>query len=126
MTQAAKQIINCVYEAKGRYGKTIIIDTVAGAKTARLAEIGATAYKSYGVLASVKRNLLRRLMDQLVLDGYLQVGDYQVIRLGDISALKNPDTKVLVKITDEDKLPEKNGKTEENSKRNGGTYLSWL
>lgn len=116
MTQAAKQIINCVYEAKGRYGKTIIIDTVAGAKTARLAEIGATAYKSYGVLASVKRNLLRRLMDQLVLDGYLQVGDYQVIRLGDISALKNPDTKVLVKITDEDKLPEKTAKPKKTAK----------
>lgn len=116
MTQAAKQIINCVYEAKGRYGKTIIIDTVAGAKTARLAEIGATAYKSYGVLASVKRNLLRRLMDQLVLDGYLQVGDYQVIRLGDIIALKNPDTKVLVKITDEDKLPEKTAKPKKTAK----------
>ena len=116
MTQAAKQIINCVYEAKGRYGKTIIIDTVAGAKTARLAEIGATSYKSYGVLASVKRNLLRRLMDQLVLDGYLQVGDYQVIRLGDISALKNLDTKVLVKITDEDKLPEKTAKPKKTAK----------
>ncbi|WP_347560104.1 DNA helicase RecQ [Clostridium sp. AF32-12BH] len=116
MTQAAKQIINCVYEAKGRYGKTIIIDTVAGAKTTRLAEIGATSYKSYGVLASVKRNLLRRLMDQLVLDGYLQVGDYQVIRLGDISALKNLDTKVLVKITDEDKLPEKTAKPKKTAK----------
>ena len=110
MTQAARQIINCVYEAKGRYGKTIIIDTVAGAKTARLAEIGANAYKSYGVLASFKRNLLRCLVDQLVLEGYLQVGDYQVIRMGDISALKDPDTKVLVKITDEDKMPEKTAK----------------
>jgi superfamily II DNA helicase RecQ len=35
MTDAAKKIINCVYEAKGRYGKGIIIDTVVGAKTAR-------------------------------------------------------------------------------------------
>ena len=35
MTEAAKKVINCVYEAKGRYGRQIIIDTVAGAKTAR-------------------------------------------------------------------------------------------
>ena len=29
MTEAAKKVINCVYEAKGRYGRQIIIDTVA-------------------------------------------------------------------------------------------------
>ena len=36
MTDEAKKIINCVYEANGRYGRNIIIDTVSGAKTARL------------------------------------------------------------------------------------------
>lgn len=107
MTDAAKKIINCVYEDKGRYGKRIIIDTVAGAKTARLEEIGAVDYKSYGVLAATNKNLLKRLVEQLVLEGYLLVGDYQVIKLGDITGLKNPETKVLVKITDEDKIPER-------------------
>lgn len=88
MTEAAKKVINCVYEAKGRYGRQIIIDTVAGAKTARLEEIGAVRYKSYGVLAGTNKNLLRRLIEQLVLEGYLRVGDYQVLKLGDISGLK--------------------------------------
>lgn len=116
MTEEAKKLINCVYEAKGRYGKNIIIDTVSGAKTARLEEIGATSYKSYGVLASSNKNLLKRLIEQLVMEGYLAVGDYQVIKMGDISALKNPDTKVSVKITDEDKLPERISKTKKKSK----------
>lgn len=116
MTEEAKKIINCVFEAKGRYGKTIIIDTVAGAKTARLEEIGATGYKSYGVLASSNKKLLRRLLEQMVMEGYLVVGDYQVIKLGDISALKDSDTKVLVKITDEDKLPEKAAKPKKKAK----------
>ena len=116
MTEAAKKIINCVYEAKGRYGKQIIIDTVCGAKTARLQEIGAVQYKSYGVLAGTNRALLRRLMEQLVLEGYLCVGDYQVVKLGDISGLKNPDTVVLVKITDEDKKPERAAKAEKKPK----------
>ena len=116
MTEEAKKIINCVFEAKGRYGKTIIIDTVAGAKTERLEEIGATGYKSYGVLASSNRKLLRRLLEQMVMEGYLVVGDYQVIKLGDISALKDADTKVLVKITDEDKLPEKAAKPKKKAK----------
>lgn len=116
MTEEAKKLINCVYEARGRYGKTIIIDTVYGAKTARLEEIGATGYKSYGVLASSNKNLLKRLMEQLVMEGYLSVGDYQVIGLGDISALKNPDTKVLVRITDEDRKPDRPVRTKKKAK----------
>ena len=116
MTEEAKKIINCVYEAKGRYGKNIIIDTVAGARTARLEEIGAGHFKSYGVLASSNRNLLRRLTDQLVIEGYLTVGDYRVIRLGDISPLKNSETRVMVKITEEDKLPEKKPKAKKKVK----------
>ena len=116
MTDAAKKIINCVYEAKGRYGKGIIIDTVVGAKTARVEEIGAVDYKSYGVLAGTNRNLLRSLIEQLVLEGYLLVGDYQVLKLGDITRLKNPESKVLVKINDEDKLPEKGTKAKKKSK----------
>ena len=116
MTEAAKKVINCVYEAKGRYGRQIIIDTVAGAKTARLEEIGAARYKSYGVLAGTNKNLLRRLIEQLVLEGYLRVGDYQVLKLGDISGLKNPEASVFVKITDEDKQPEKTAKTKKKAK----------
>ena len=116
MTEAAKKVINCVYEAKGRYGKQIIIDTVAGAKTARLEEIGAVHYKSYGVLAGTNKNLLRRLIEQLVLEGYLRMGDYQVLKLGDISGLKNPEASVFVKITDEDKQPEKTAKTKKKAK----------
>ena len=49
MTEADQKVINCVYEAKGRYGRQIIIDTVAGAKTARLEEIGlfATSHTAF-------------------------------------------------------------------------------
>lgn len=116
MTVEAKKIINCVYEAKGRYGKTIIIDTVVGAKTARIEEIGATKFKSYGVLPSVNKNLLKRIVDQLIIEGYLTVGEYQVIKLGDIGALKDPNTKVYVKITDEDKHLERKTKLKKRTK----------
>lgn len=116
MTEEAKKIINCVYEAKGRYGQSIIIDTVAGAKTARLEEIGTVDYKSYGVLVRSNKNLLKRLIEQLVLEGYLAVGAYQVIKIGDINRLKNPETHILVKITNNDKLPEKITKKKKSSK----------
>lgn len=110
MTLEAKHIINCIYEAKGRYGKNIIMDTLLGAKSARLEEVKATGYKSYGVLKSSNKKLLRRLIEELVMEGYILVGDYQVLKLGDISSLKDPEAKVLVKITDEDKIPVKSAK----------------
>ena len=116
MTDEAKKIINCIYESRGRYGKNIIMDTVLGAKTARLTEIGATEYKSYGVLESSNKNLLRRLIEELLLEGYIATGEYQVLKLGDISRLKNTETKVLVKITDEDKITKRKEKTKSNKK----------
>ena len=116
MTEEAKKIINCIYESRGRYGKNIIMDTVLGAKTARLTEIGATEYKSYGVLESSNKNLLRRLIEELLLEGYIDTGEYQVLKLGDISRLKNTETKVLVKITDEDKMTKRNEKPKKNKK----------
>ncbi|WHE87679.1 DNA helicase RecQ [Lachnoanaerobaculum gingivalis] len=114
MTDEAKKIINCIYESRGRYGKNIIMDTVLGAKTARLAEIGASKYKSYGVLESSNKNLLRRLIEELLLAGYITTGEYQVLKLGDISRLKNTDTKVMVKITDEDKVTNRKLKPKKN------------
>ena len=116
MTDEAKKIINCIYESRGRYGKNIIMDTVLGAKTARLTEIGATEYKSYGVLESSNKNLLRRLIEELLLEGYIDTGEYQVLKLGDISRLKNTETKVLVKITDEDKITKRKEKPKKNKK----------
>ena len=116
MTDEAKKIINCIYESRGRYGKNIIMDTVLGAKTARLTEIGATEYKSYGVLESSNKNLLRRLIEELLLGGYIATGEYQVLKLGDISRLKNTETKVLVKITDEDKMAKRKEKPKKNKK----------
>lgn len=105
MTEAAKKIINCVYEAKERFGRGIIADAVLGVKTSRIKQIGADNYKSFGALSSSNKNLLMRLVEQLVLEGYLEVGAYQVLKMGDINKLKNPENKVFVKITDEDKLP---------------------
>ena len=114
MTDEAKKIINCIYESRERYGKNIIMDTVLGAKTARLAEIGASKYKSYGVLESSNKNLLRRLIEELLLEGYILTGEYQVLKLGDISRLKNTDIKVMVKITDEDKVTNRKLKPKKN------------
>ena len=50
MTREAKWVVNCVAETRGRYGLTIVLGTLLGAKRARLRELGADKYKSYGAL----------------------------------------------------------------------------
>ena len=99
MTQEAKQVVNCVYETRGRYGLNIVLGTLLGAKRARLEELGTVRYKTYGALRGLSEDTLRSLVSQMLLDGYLTKSDeqYPVLRLGDIAPLKDPDTRVLVR-----------------------------
>ena len=99
MTEDAKTVVNCVWEAKGRYGVSIILGTLLGANRVRLKEIGATRYKTYGALKNRSEPELRLLISQMVYDGYLsQTTDkYSVIRIGDIEPLKDPATRVLIR-----------------------------
>lgn len=107
MTDAAKQVINCVWETKGRYGLNIILGTLRGANRARLKELKTTEYKTYGVLKDCSESELRMLINRLILDGYLcQTADkYSVIRLGNITPLKDENTHIIIKIHKE-KEPE--------------------
>ena len=108
MTEDAKQVINCVWETRGRYGLNIVLGTLLGANRARLKELGTTNYKTYGALEGRSEAGLRLLVSQMILDGYLyQTADkYSVIRMGNIEPLKDPDTRILVR-THEDKEPER-------------------
>lgn len=100
MTEDAKQVINCVWEAKGRYGLNIILGTLLGANRARLKELGTTDYKTYGALKNRSESEVRLLVGRLLLDGYLyQTADqYSVIRMGHIDALKDPNTRISIRV----------------------------
>ena len=84
MTDAAKWMINCVAELRGRYGKAILFGTLQGANRARLRELGAERFKSYGRMKDTPRETLERLLAQLLEDGYLVQSDdqYAVLHIG--------------------------------------------
>ena len=107
MTAEAKQVINCVYETHGKYGLNIVLGTLLGANRARLKELGTNEYKTYGVLKNQSESMLRLLINQMILDGYLYqtVEKYSVLRMGDIQPLKNSNTHVIIR-TYKDKEPE--------------------
>ncbi len=100
MIEDAKCVINCVWEAKGRYGLNIILGTLLGADRARLKELGTTKYVTYGALKHRSEQELRRLIAQLVLDGYLyQTAEkYSVLGVGNIQPLKGADAHVMVRV----------------------------
>ena len=109
MTAEAKQIINCVAETRGRYGLVIVLGTLMGANRARLRELGTVNYKTYGVLKGHSEAELRALISQMIAEGYLfqTEGQYSVIKLGDISPLRDENTRVVMR-TFEEKKSDKN------------------
>ena len=99
MTADAKWVINCPAETHGRFGLSIVLGTLLGAKRARLKEVGALSYKSYGKLSDRKEAELRLLIDQMINAGYViqTDGEYSVLRMGDISPLRDENTHVYIK-----------------------------
>ena len=113
VTEDAKKIINCVAETKGRYGLTIVLGTLMGANRARLRELHTVEYKTYGALKEYKESTLRSLISQLIEEGYLYQTEekYSVLKMGNISPLKEETTRVMLR-TYEEKAKEKARKPE--------------
>ena len=116
MTDEAKWVINCVAETKGRYGQAIVLGTLLGVKRARLKEIGTVNYKSYGMLKEHSEAELRLLINQMISAGYLyQTEDkYSVLKMGDISPLRDENTHVIIRMYEE-KEPERRKSTRKKS-----------
>ena len=132
MTAQAKWVINCIAETKGRFGQGIVIGTLLGADRARLKEVGAVNYKSYGKLAGMKEAELRPLIAQLISDGYIiQTQDeYSVLKMGDITPLKQENAHIYLKRMKESeevknaKLVGKTGSTGSSYEAGDETFLS--
>lgn len=116
MTAEAKWVINCVAETKGRYGLTVVLGTLLGANRARLKELGTTGYQSYGVLKEHSEAELRLLIGQMILDGYLYQTEeqYSVLRIGNITPLRDENTHVMIRMYEE---KEPSGKPEKSRRR---------
>ncbi|MCM1128106.1 MAG: DNA helicase RecQ [Lachnospiraceae bacterium] len=107
MTDDAKQVINCIGETRGRYGQAVVIGTLMGANRARLKEIGAVSFKSYGALAHRSESEIRRLIAHMIEAGYIiqTDGEYSVLRMGEVRALREENVRVTVRTFEERKEP---------------------
>ena len=99
MTLDAKWVVGCITEMRGRYGQSLIINTLLGSKKARLKDIGATSYNCYGQLENRTEADLRLLINQMIRMGYIiqTEGEYSVLKVGNIADLQTKNTKIIVK-----------------------------
>ena len=125
MTAEAKWVVNCVAETRGRYGLTIILGTLMGAKRARLRELRTDQYKSYGALSGHSEAELRTLISQMTEMGYLYQTQekYSVLKLGDITPLKDENTRVIMR-TYEEKEPDKKKKVQKTVRKRSTDALT--
>ena len=108
MTREAKWVINCVTEARGRFGMNIITGTLSGANRARLRETGAVSWKSYGALSDVKEDTLKELIRQMVQLGYLIQTEeqYSVLKAGPHAMdLKDDSVRVILRTREKKDQP---------------------
>lgn len=125
MTAEAKWVVNCVAETKGRYGLTIVLGTLMGAKRARLRELRTDQYKSYGALSGHSEAELRTLISQMTEMGYLYQTQekYSVLKLGNITPLKDENIRVIMR-TYEEKEPDKKKKIQKTVRKRSTDALT--
>lgn len=125
MTAEAKWVVNCVAETRGRYGLTIVLGTLMGAKRARLRELRMDQYKSYGALSGHSEAELRTLISQMTEMGYLYQTQekYSVLKLGNITPLKDANTRVIMR-TYEEKEPDKKKKIQKTVRKRSTDALT--
>ncbi len=101
MTFETKWVINCVAEARGRYGVNVIVGTLLGANRAKLTEYGTVRYKSYGALKGRDEALLKKLIARMLQEGYLVQSEdrYSLLRMGPkVPKLHEESVRVTLKL----------------------------
>lgn len=71
VTQSCKDMINCIWETKQRFGFLLIFDILLGKETAKVRSYGFQDLKTFGAQKEKDKNYLRRVLDEMLLQNYL-------------------------------------------------------
>jgi len=84
ITVDAQKVLSCVARMKERFGVKVLIEVLKGSKSEKVLRLGFDKLSTYGISEKSER-LLREIIDQLILSGYLLKTDdeYPVIKLGE-------------------------------------------
>jgi ATP-dependent DNA helicase RecQ len=84
ITTEAQKILSCVKRLGERYGVKMVVDTLRGCKTEKILRLRFNEQQSYGMMADVKEQRIREMINFLVINGYLSItnDEYPVVQLG--------------------------------------------
>lgn len=129
VTEIAQKLLECVKTSHQRYGINVILDTVHGARTAKIRQYGMDQNPCYGALSKISTHKLRQILNHLLLSGSLITtsDNYMLLKLTEASEdILAGDTPVQMKMAREPERTEQKGKEKKNrrSKAAGITGLS--
>ncbi len=99
ITEAAGAITGCVQSCRERYGVNVILDTVRGAKTARIRQYHMEENPYYGKLSRYMTPELRQIFNDLQLQGYFHVTHdvYAIVKLTEKSRAVLAGTELVLR-----------------------------
>ena len=135
ITEAAAALAGCVQSCRERYGVNVILDTVRGAKTARIRQYHMEENPYYGKLSRYTVPELRQIFNDLQLQGYFRVTHdvYAIVKLTEKSravldgtelVLRKVDTKAEKESEPEDGRITTRKKTTSSKRKAGAAALS--
>ncbi|MDF2632217.1 MAG: recQ 2, partial [Caproiciproducens sp.] len=82
ITTEAQKILSCVKRLGERYGVKMVVDTLRGCKTEKILRLRFNEQQSYGMMADVKEQRIREMINFLVINGYLSItnDEYPVVQ----------------------------------------------
>ena len=83
VTLAARAVMRCVHELRGRYGKSIVADVLRGSNNQKVREFGLDQKRTYGILDE-PAPLIKEIIELLTAGDYLEIseGRYPIVGLG--------------------------------------------
>ena len=126
VTEYAIGLIGCVSACRQRYGVNVVLDTLRGAKTAKIRQYRMDEVPQYGQFAKVPAYRMRQVLNYLLMHDYLSVTDdtYAILQLTKKSAqLLDPEQQaehgpLLMKMAKEqDKAPKESADTKGKKKK---------
>lgn len=123
VTEITKVLTGCVRESGQRYGINVLIDTVHGANTAKIRQYRMNQNSYYGKLSNVQTHKLRKVINHLLVEGYLRVteDEYMLVKLTEKSSLVLDNERIFMKMAKEEKRESEEKKASKSGRRSAAS-----
>ncbi len=125
ISEAARSIFSCIRANRMRYGMTMILDILRGAKSQKIMSRGLERNPEYARLSKVTMPRLRQIVNELIFEGYLEMSndEYPVLSLQEKAVcFLEIDGKIFMKLAKEE--PEKKKAVKKQKKTGAVSALS--